>query len=328
MATSVSSLYGQQALVYCSDSTYCIPGIAGAPRPKGIIIQQENLLKYHIRTIGAELLNGTSDEIEVSRNKRWTIKGRFPLINKREFKLAVGVNYFLEEFEFTDIAQSSNPLYQNLHDKSLKSYGASIYLSKLFLGNKYLLSRISLTLNGDFNSSEITFEEAIKQSYAFVYGVKLSPARSVAFGINLSNNFGKFGVIPIFAYAASWNNHWLFETILPLKTKFNYISTNKKNVIYAQIQVEGANYRLFFKNDIAGYNKLLLRKTELQFSLNYERELHDWLWVGVEAGLRSNLEFDLTESVFDAKGIVENDINKTAVMSITIFAVPPKNFFD
>lgn len=191
-----------------------------------------------------------------------------------------------------------------------------------------MLSRISISFNGDYSDKEIPLSDVIRQSYALLYGVKLSPSRSVAFGVNLSNNFGKFGVIPIVSYNASWNNHWLLESLLPLNIKLNYLTANKKNVLFVEAKAEGGNYKLFFEEPVLSFNKLLLRKSEIQFSLNYEREIHDWLWFGVEAGLRTNLEFDLAESAFDSNSIVDNDIRKSLVTSVTLFVVPPRKFFN
>ena len=146
-------LYGQELFVFCSDSTYCIPGIAGAPRPKGLIIQQENLFHYQIKTTNDQ--QDVSDKIEVKRNKRWLIKARFPIVNKTGFKFAMGVSYYVEKVQVEDIENTGNSLfhnlYKNLNDKTLKSLKTTYYLSKPFIGNKYLLSRISISFNGDYS---------------------------------------------------------------------------------------------------------------------------------------------------------------------------------
>ena len=106
------------------------------------------------------------------------------------------------------------------------------------------------------------------------------------------------------------------------------MTANKKNILFVEARVEGGNYKLFFEKPVLSFNKLLLRKTELQFSLNYEREIHDWLWFGIETGLRANLQFDLAQSVFDRKNIVDTDIRKYLVTSATLFVVPPIKFFN
>lgn len=122
MSTIDTYLYSQESFIFCSDSTYCVPGIAGAPRPKGLIIQQENLLDYRIKTTSDQ---GSSNKIEVNRNKRWLIKARFPVINKTGFKFAMGVSYYVEKVEVGDVGSSGNSLfdnlYKNLDEKSLKS---------------------------------------------------------------------------------------------------------------------------------------------------------------------------------------------------------------
>ena len=320
--------YAQQPFVICNDSTFCVPGIAGMPRPKGIIIQRESILRYGIVTKAINPYNRLSDRIDVKSNTRWNLKATAPLLNKKGIKIAVGLRYFVEEFNLEDIEQSTNSFYRTLDDRPLKSLGATLYIMKPFKGNKYLLSRLSTSFNGDFRADEIKNSDIIRQSAALLYGVKVSPFRSVAFGINLSNNFGSVGILPLLSYNASWNENWLFESLLPLNAKLSYVSNSQKNVFTSEVKLEGGNYKFFADEGILSDDKLFLRKAEVQFSFHYEREIHDWLWFGAEIGLRVNLENEMTDTIFSRDPLLKNDIKKAFLSSFSIFIVPPRKFLE
>lgn len=320
--------YSQQPFVVCSDSTFCIPGIAGMPRPKGIIIQRESVLRYGIVTRAINPYNQLSDRIDVKTNTRWNLKATAPLLNKKGIKIAVGLRYFVEEFNLRDIDESTNSFYRTLDDRPLKSLGATLYIMKPFKGNKYLLSRLSTSFNGDFRADEIKNSDILRQSAALLYGVKVSPNRSVAFGINLSNNFGSVGFLPLLSYNVSWNENWLFESLFPLNAKLSYVSNSQKNVFTTEIKLEGGNYKFFADEGILADDKLFLRKAEVQFSFHYEREIHDWLWFGAEIGLRVNLVNDMTDTIFSNDPLLKNDIKKAFLTSVSIFIVPPRKFLE
>ena len=320
--------YAQQPFVICTDSTFCMPGVAGMPRPKGIIIQREQVVRYGVVTSAVNAYDELTDRIDVKTNTRWNIKLSAPLVNKPGIKVAFGMRYFVEDFKFRDLESTDNSFYQTLDDRPLKSLGGTLYISKPFKGNKYLLSRISTSVNGDYRTGEIQTSDILRQSLAFIYGVKISPFRSMAFGVNLSNNFGKFGIIPLFSYNASWNQNWLFESLLPLYARLSYVSNSQKNVYVSEIKLEGGNYKFFADEGILADDKLFLRKAEVQFSLHYEREIHDWLWFGVELGMRVNLENDITNTIFSNDPLLTNDIKKAFLSSVSIFIVPPRKFLE
>ena len=322
------SAWAQEPLIICTDSTFCMPGVMGMPRPKGIVIQQENVYRYRLTTSADPQYATLEDRIKVQRNRRLNLKLTLPILNKPGLKIAGGLRYFVEEFQFDDLGLSDNSLYRTLEDRPLKSLGATFYISKPFKGNKYLLTRISTSLNGDYQRSEISVSDVLRQSVAFLYGVKMSPRRSMAFGVNFSNNFGQFGVIPLLSYNASWNRNWLFESLLPIHARLNYISNSEKNIYIAEMKLEGGNYKFFADEGILANDRLFLRKGEVQFSLNYEREIHDWLWFGAEVGLRVNLENDITDRVFDKDPFLNNDIKKAFLTSFSIFIVPPRKFLE
>src|SRR6266542_889990 len=103
----------------------------------------------------------------------------------------------------------------------------------------------------------------------------------------------------------------------------------KKNYFYAGLELQGNSYRLDNADSVfSAYDKLHLFHSELRFTITYERELHDWLWFGIEGGVRHNLTFNVTNGPkATADVILKNKLSEAALINASIFIVPPKGFF-
>lgn len=303
------------------DSTFCIPGVEGLPRTKGIVITRELVRDYFIRS---EVNTGQTAEAEIRRNRRWTFKLRAPILLKDNIKIAGGIKYFVEEHNFEQPESLDNEFYQNLEDRPLRSIRADIFIMKPTTTNKYFILRISGALNGDFQGIDLG-SNYFKFSIAPLIGWKKNRYLSYAVGVAYSEIFGRRSVYPVIAYNHTFTPHWGIESILPAELKLRYNSLNKKNFLYLKAELNGSNYTLnFFDNQ---EEPVFLEKSEIRFLFNYEREIYDFLWFGVELGMRVNINFDLSENArLRAETIVDNQLNEAMVGNISLFIVPPRKF--
>ena len=318
----------QGSVVICTDSTFCVPAVFGMTRSKGIIIKQERVFNYRINSSSTEPGIGTGED-EVQFNKRWQFKLRFPVIMKPGFKMAMGLEYFKEEYHFEGFPENDYPFYQSLEDKPLRSIGATFYFVKPWLGNRYFMMRIGTKFNGDEGLGNLVDSDKLRVSIAPLVGWKKNPYTSYAFGIAYSYDFGRQSIYPVISYNHTFNSRLGLETILPLEVKLRYTLT-EKNLFYATAEFNGANYNIKLNDPSFPQDQdYILRKSELRFLVNYEREIHDWLWFGIEAGLRSNIAFELTDSPKrNANTIIKNDLNDALVVNLSIFMVPPRKFLE
>ncbi len=318
-------LKGQGSIVNCTDSTFCVPGVVGLPRSKGIEIKREIIRDYGIRSSSDEAFG--SSQAEVLRNRRWSFMLRLPVVMKENFKLAAGVKYFVEEFNFENSGGIEYPFYQNLENKSLRSIRGDIFLVKPTRTNKFFLLRLSGGLNGDYTSDDFSSDDFLRFSVAPLIGWKKNDYVSYAVGLAYSYNFGRRSIYPLFAYNKTFNNQWGFESVLPAQAKLRYSTLNQKNYLYLQAELNGANYGLRLEPDI---NRLMyLDKSEVRTLLIWEREIHDWLWFSVEAGFRYNINFDLSNSPsINSSQIVDNRLNEAFTYGFSIFIVPPRKFLE
>jgi hypothetical protein len=103
---------------------------------------------------------------------------------------------------------------------------------------------------------------------------------------------------------------------------------NEKNYWYAGFELGGASYRLDNEGTaFANYNKLHLFRSELRGIMTYEREIHDWLWFGIEGGFRQNLNFNLTNGPkTKADVLISNKLTGAPLINASLFMVPPQSF--
>ena len=323
-----SPLQAQQSVVICTDSTFCVPAVFGMTRSKGIIIKQERVFDYRITSDGTDAGFGKGED-DVKFNKRWTFKLRFPVIMKPGFKLAMGLEYFKEEYHFEGFPENDYPLYQSLNDKPLRSVGSTFYMVKPWLGNRYFMMRVGIKFNGDEGLGNLLESEKLRISVAPLIGWKKNPYTSFAFGFAYSYDFGRQNVYPVISYNHTFNNRFGLETILPLEAKLRYTMT-EKNLFFATAELDGATYNIQLDNpSFPEGQDYYLRKSEFRLLVTYEREIHDWLWFSIETGVRSNINFDLDDSAKrNANTVIENDFNSAFLLNASIFMVPPRKFLD
>ena len=107
-------------------------------------------------------------------------------------------------------------------------------------------------------------------------------------------------------------------------------------------QVEGATYRLSnveqtaFANGFTATDRLIaepldnveLRRSEIRLGATFNKGLNDFIWVGVQAGLRLNYSYNLDDGEFyrgfDDEGyLAENTLSNTFYAQLTLSMVSP-----
>jgi len=317
----------QEIFSWSKEREYCNPSVIGLPRAKAVIVKFELHPDYKIISTGKSGSFGNS-EGEIKRNRRWDFRVRFPIVNKPSLIIAGGLKYTNEEFRFSDLSGvNSYPLYQHLEDKPLKTAGIHFYVVKPTKNKKYFILRTSFDLNGDYGSDKFGKKEFLKFSITPLIGWKQNDNLSYAVGFTYGYTFGKPLIVPVFSYNKNFSCHLGIESVLPISLKLRY-TKNEKNYLYTGLELAGASYRLDNEGTpFADYNKLHLFRSELRYTVNYEREIHDWLWFGIEAGYRQNLRFSLNNGPRTRSDvIISNKLKGSALINASIFMVPPQKF--
>ncbi len=310
----------------CSDTVYCIPTVSGLPRSKGFELKRDVFTDHSFRLSDS---NGESiQQSQLSQNERWSVKIKAPLMNKEHFKLAIGLQYQHEEFNFESPESLGDGFFSLLEDKDLRSIGGDIYMAKPFRGNKFLIVRFQGLFNGDYDLFAEGKADYLKISWVGLYGVKINDDKSIGLGVSYSYALGNRSILPIIAYYNTINSHWGIECVLPQLARVRYTMT-QKDIFYAGARLQGANYNINLEGRPAPY---FLEMTEAHLDLRYEREIHDWLWVGASLGYRMNLAFDISDVdaiIRDPSDVLSTtDVQDAMMLSLSLFIVPPRKFLE
>lgn len=313
----------------CDADGFCEPGIKGMPRPKGFSIIQENLMDYKITTKVRD--SNTAFTNEIQRNKELEVNLRFPIVLKDNHNIIAGLEYKEEEFGFERPNDSQNEFVRDLENKALRKFGLKLYYSRSFVGKHYIYSRTSFSLNGDLVGDDFhnsSYLDHFRFSFSTIYGTKVNGSKTYGFGLSFGYNFGELSAYPIFYYNKQWNDKWGLELRLPIKTELRYF-LDKKNLFYFTNRLWGDNYILRLNSvqqdnaylGIASYRSLM----------TYEREIYDFLWFTVSAGVRFNINFDVSDQddfINNRDPLIENDLAAAPMFRFGIFIVPPRKMME
>jgi hypothetical protein len=308
-----------------SDTSFCVPTIIGMPRTKGIILRQEYLMDYGIRSIAKD---GTVANGEISTSSRFEFKLRMPVISSPGFALSAGFHYSRENYRFEDPEAPGVeiPLFRSMEEKSLHTIGGAIYVAKPLRGNKYILLRVSGDLNGDYHMNGYSKTSFLQFNVAPLFGWKRHEKLSYAVGFTYGNIFGRHFISPVFSYHHTFNRHWGVEALLPSKVKLRY-TLNEHTLLYASTELNGARYRVNFGNALLPQQDLFMQRAAVRYLVTFEREIHDWLWFSLEAGMQSNINFTLSDQIGPTrKALINNQLNHATFAGFSLFAVPPRKF--
>jgi hypothetical protein len=195
-------------------------------------------------------------------------------------------------------------------------------------GNKYIALRISGDLNGDYNMNGYSKTSFLQFNIAPLFGWKKSPTLSYGLGFTYGNIFGRNLISPVVAYNHTYNKRWGVEALLPSKVKLRY-TFNERTLLYASTELNGARYRVNFGNSGLYPQDLFMQRAAVRYLVTFEREIYDWLWFSLEAGMQSNINFTLSDRMGPArKALIQNQLNHATMFGFSLFAVPPRKFMN
>ncbi|MBX9853261.1 MAG: hypothetical protein K2X86_16070 [Cytophagaceae bacterium] len=306
------------------EKKFCDPKLVGMSRSKGLVFAYERTLNSKISSTSSDTAIGNGSAT-VRGNNKLDFKLRIPVFNKPYLKIIVGFKYFFEEFKFDAPEGLNYYLYQNLEDKNLKTIGGNINILKPVNETTYLGIRFSSDLNGDYSADEFPKASFLKWSISGIFGWKKCETRTMGVGIHYSYTFGRRSIYPAFIFNNTFNRHWGIEALLPANLKIRH-NFSEKTLLYAGYEIDGAAYHIKINNPpFANYPSLEFRRSSIKYSIDFEREIHDWLWLGVSAGIRQPLSLKLAKNASARKDVlINNKLSIAPYFNLSIFIVPPR----
>ena len=293
------------------------------PKPK--------LASFSYKGIADFKLNGESDAFgkenaNVKRNIRRDMYLRVPCFIKNGTLIGVGLRYRHEKFRFSDINAVDKGPYRKFEDKGLRSAGVDILFQRKLDEDKKIQGNLGFRLNGDtYRGGAI--QDFLKVSLFVLYKKKKNDRTEIGYGIAAGYDLGSPLVYPIFSYKRHLTKHLTLDLNLPKQARFMYGFSDKTFLSWTA-EVSGASYRVE-RPLLEGYDRLEIRKSEFRTYLRLEREIHDWIWLGAEAGYNQYINFYTSEPrELRDNAIITFDTSPAPFFKVGIFFVPPKKIYD
>jgi hypothetical protein len=321
---------------------YCDPRLAGMSPAKGLTLLYERAGNAAINSVSRDTSVGNASG-EVRRNNRFDLDVKLPLLNKPNLKFIAGLKYFYEEFDFKKSSSLSDyALNNNLESKHLKSIGTNISILRSINETTYWISKLMVDLNGDYTNKQFSRSSFLKISYAFLFGHKKCETKTTAVGFYLNYALGRQSIFPVYLYNNTFNKHWGVEALVPayIKGRYNF---SDKALIHLGYEIEGASYNLFINNpEIAKYTSLQLRRSNIRYQIQFEKEIYKFIWMGINAGLRQTISFNVTtkgdrpghlsftNGIHIIKGdpLIRNTLNAAPFINLSLFIVASKDLLN
>ena len=236
--------------------------------------------------------------------------------------IGLQLKYDVHDFSM-DFDRSSSELFNHIETRKFRNLGAR------FLFQRSISEKKSLTLlaGGEIKSDEFRWNGNTMRYYVSgSYKVRLNERTEIGGGLLADYSLGAFQAYPIFTYEHKINQRFTVDLALPKSAALRFRGSDKF-FITAKAEIKGWRYALH-NSELSDTNPLSLRKADLNLGLSFERELHDWLWLGLDIGASKNLRYYLAEPGDRRRdSIVDLSANEAPYIQLGIFIVPPRKFF-
>ncbi len=268
-----------RAQTVLQQAEFCQTSLPNQPRPTFFSVDRYQSGGYQLR-------NSAGDNIAIQENSSIAVRLRAPLVLRPGLKVVGSFTYYDEDFEF--VSEEASPSFTGaLHNKALRSLNASFYVVKPFRSDWFLINRLQTSLSGDFNQP--SEQGYLNYSLASVLGWRKSENTVLGAGLFYGRDFDGGSLVPLLAYQHSFNDRWSIDALLPVQTAVQYYSANQKNVLKAGVQLNGPEYNIALNYAAAAANQYVFERSEVRWSVSEQREIHDWVWLRLEAGVNTPL---------------------------------------
>jgi len=257
----------------------------------------------------------------------------YPIISKSSVIISLSAQYTESRFVVEDPKNYS--LFRNINDKGLRTGGLGLTIFKPLNEKRFMIFQAQADVNGNYSSSELSdaFGDGMTISGAVIYGWKKSDDLMWGLGVTRTYRGGESLIIPVWYFNKTFNDRWGTEILFPARVHFRR-NFSSKSLLQLGYEIVGNSY--FIKNqedvgsDLAPYDALQLRRSEVKIRAVYERSLKNFLWISAQAGVRYNYKFNLSEKngvesegLINNKFLLEGDIGLPVYFNISLNIVSP-----
>lgn len=320
--TWVVIISAQHDSIAVCNQEYCVPALKGVPVGKGLSIEYQRVPNISITTKD-NTGNFEDTQTTIKALTRLEVKLKVPIINRKNLVVLMGLKYKREEYHFEN--PEANPIYQDLEDRGLRSFGGNLTIIKPTKSKRFWILNTSGYLNGDIDRSTGISGKLLKFSISPAVGWKVDDDFSYAVGLTYNYRFGVPLLLPLLAINKNFNDKWGIEAILPVYVRSRYKINNGFFWINT-IEVDGASYSLNIDSDhLDQYSNLYLHRSNIQLITKVEKHITNWIWASAGVGIRRNLALNLANSNQSNKNVLyESTLKPSFLFNVSLFVSPFK----
>ncbi|MFT6970666.1 MAG: hypothetical protein ACJAXX_001232 [Roseivirga sp.] len=286
-------------------------------RPKIMEFSLENHSGYNANPKANQDVNSLT---RIKQDMSLKLRAGIPLVLKAKTIFAIQLKY---DQQFYRTETSQNDLFNYLNSRQLTNTGVTLF----YQYKKEKGKSLTFVTSAELASDEWNFNRYSNRYLANVNYMKdLNSTASIGFGGVVNYALGVWNIYPTFSYQKKLSSKTLFEAFLPSKVNFRY-HINPKTYLIAE--TEFVNWRFNVTNPIPqNEGSLALIRADVYFKFRLEKEIHDWLWLGVDTGFIHNVNYGLTSPGGRmADAVQEFNVRDTGFIRFWIFILPPSKLW-
>ena len=242
-----------------------------------------------------------------------------PVISRSNFILNLGLTYWNSGYGMADVTTRESSFAQTLEQNGLRTTGVNATVFKPFDNKHFLIAQVNADLNGDYRNFDQISGRNMTYSATAIYGWKKNDNLMWGVGASRTYRAGALIYVPVLFYNRTFNQKWGLELLLPARASLRRnFGTN--SLLLIGYELEGNAYYL-------SQNDVYLRRGELKPRITYERQIKDFVWLSVQAGLRYNWRFDAYRAQNpqgrDEQPVIENRLGNPFYFNVSINLVSP-----
>ncbi|MFT6827665.1 MAG: hypothetical protein ACJAZV_000949 [Roseivirga sp.] len=286
-------------------------------RPKLVELSLESHSGYNATPKPSQNMDNLT---RVKQDMALKMRVGIPVILNAKTTFAVQLKF---DQQYYTTENSTNDLFNYLNSHQLTNTGLTLYYQRKLTEGRSLTFATQTELASDrWELNGNSGRYLVNGNYM----KDLNSKTSIGFGGVVNYALGLWNIYPTFSYKKKLSNRTLFEVFLPSKVGYRY-HLNPKTYFIAE--TEFVNWR-FNVTDPLDNNSgdMALIRSDVYFKFRLEKEIHDWLWLGVDTGFIHNINYGLTEHgtrISDA--VQEFNVKDSAFLRFWIFILPPNKLW-
>jgi hypothetical protein len=299
------ALLAQPVTVQKKKKAYCNPLVAGQPATKRLSLVYEMQTTFTGTTY---ILTSSTIANSTTVNPTHSIRLQYnkTLVTKPNFYMTFAAGYWYSSFNVSNAG--NNSFSRMLSQSRFHSITASSNMFKALNAKNFMLLNVSLESNGNNTYFENFSTNNLLAGGAIIYGWKSGFKKMWGVGVFRGYRLGKVIHVPALLFNQSFNKKWGVDALLPARANFRY-TKNPKTMWLFGYELDGTQFAIGSSNTF--YNQTFFQRGEIRPKIGLEKQLNKTWLITLNAGLRLNGRFDVTND-YAGNNIVAKTKIKTA----------------